>query len=237
MQNLAQFTARPHGLLSTDHRPPTAASVTRPREDLVICAGRFDRTKGQDVLIEALALCGERLGPTEIEFLGTGPLLDSVRARAAQHELLGPCRFRGEVPHVEVLARMSRARFTVVPSRSEAFGLVNIESMAVATPVLASAVDGIPEIVRDGVDGFLVPPDDPAALASRLVTLLRDPALCQELGAHARERFLSFYEQSKVVAAQADWLERITTPAAGWWPPHLHPPLPPTCRKPRNDLA
>lgn len=200
--------------LTTDDQPPATTSFTPPREDLVVCVGRFDRSKGQDVLIEALALCGEDLGPTKIEFLGTGPLLDSVRARAAQHGLLDRCLFRGAVSHAEVLARMSHARLIVVPSRNEAFGLVNIESMAVATPVLACGVDGILEIVRDGVDGFLVPPDDPAALASRLLTLLRDPVLRQELGAHARERFLSVYEQSKVVAAQADWLERITAPAA-----------------------
>jgi glycosyltransferase involved in cell wall biosynthesis len=200
----------------------------------VVCAGRFDRTKGQDVLIEALALCEKKLGPTKIEFLGTGPLLESIRARAAQHGLLDRCVFRGVVSHAEVLGRMSRARLTVVPSRSEAFGLVNIESMAVATPVLASGVDGIPDIVRDGVDGFLVPPDDPGALAGQLVRLLQDQTLCRELGNNGRERFLSSYEQSKVVAAQADWLEWITTPAAepmASEPPSSAPPNAPETKK------
>jgi glycosyltransferase involved in cell wall biosynthesis len=105
---------------------------------------------------------------------------------------------------------MSRARLTVVPSRSEAFGLVNIESMAVATPVLATGVDGIRDIVRDGIDGVLVPVNDSATLAEQLLKLLCDPGLSQRLGQNARERFLSYYEQSKVVAAQADWLEQIT---------------------------
>jgi glycosyltransferase involved in cell wall biosynthesis len=198
--------------LATDHRPPAVASATLPRESLVVCAGRFDRSKGQDVLIDALGRCRDKLSPAKIEFLGTGPLVDPLRARAAQSGLAESCVFRGAVSHEEVLQRMSRARLTVVPSRSEAFGLVNIESMAVGTPVLASSVDGIRDIVRDGIDGFLVPVNDPAALAERLVKLLGDPVLCQQLGKNARERFLSCYEQSRVVAAQADWLERITDP-------------------------
>lgn len=194
----------------SDPEPSLGLRGSSDREDLVVCAGRFDRTKGQDVLIEALALCGEKLGPAKIEFLGVGPLLDSVRARAGQLGLLDRCLFRGVVSHAEVLGRMARARLTVVPSRAEAFGLVNIESMAVGTAVVASAVGGIPEIIRDGVDGFLVPPDDPAALAARLAELLGDSTLCEKLGKNARERFISHYEQSVVVTAQADWLEEIT---------------------------
>lgn len=193
-----------------DPEPSLGLRGSSDREDLVVCVGRFDRTKGQDVLIEALALCQEKIGATKIEFLGDGDKLDSIRRRTAELGLLDRCLFRGAVSHAEVLGRMSRARLTVVPSRSEAFGLVNIESMAVATSVIASGVDGIREIVRDGVDGFLVPPDDPTALAGRLVTLLGDSALRHKLGANARERFLSVYEQSGVVSAQADWLEKIT---------------------------
>lgn len=205
-----------------DPEPSLGLCGSLDREDLVVCAGRFNRTKGQDVLIEALALCGEKLGTTRIEFLGIGPLLDSVRARAGELGLLDRCAFRGAVSHAEVLRRMGRAHLTVVPSRTEAFGLVNIESMAVGTPVLTSGVDGILEIVRDGVDGFLVSPDDPVALADRLATLLRDATLRQTLGANARQRFLEVYEQSRVVAAQADWLEGIASPAVDS-PPSVSP--------------
>jgi glycosyltransferase involved in cell wall biosynthesis len=183
------------------------------REDLVVCAGRFDRTKGQDILIQALALCRERLETTKIEFLGDGPLLDSMRRRAAELGLGARCQFRGFVSHPEVIDRMSGARLTVVPSRSEAFGLVNIESMSVGTPVIASSVDGIKEIVRHGVDGVLVPPDDAPALANELLPLLHDAARRGQMGRQARARFLAVYEQSKVVTAQADWLENMLASA------------------------
>jgi glycosyltransferase involved in cell wall biosynthesis len=113
------------------------------------------------------------------------------------------------VEHGEVLRKMAAAMATVVPSRSEAFGLVNIESMAVGTPVVGSAVGGIVEIVRDGKDGFLVPPDDPSALATRLETVLTHPQLRRELSRRARERFLAEFEQSRSVREQADWQEAL----------------------------
>ena len=118
------------------------------REDLVVCAGRFDRTKGQDVLVEALGICASKLNSTRIEFLGTGPLQGALRERIVHLRLDGRCVFRGRVSHSEVLRRMSVARLTVVPSRSEAFGLVNIESMSVGTPVIASRT--VPRTLPDG---------------------------------------------------------------------------------------
>jgi glycosyltransferase involved in cell wall biosynthesis len=90
-----------------------------------------------------------------------------------------------------------------------------VESLAVGTPVVASSVGGIPEVVRDGVDGFLVPPDDPAALAAKVKLLLSDVELRRKMSLNARERFLSTFEQGKVVEEQADWLENITPMSQG----------------------
>ena len=184
------------------------------REDLLVCAGRFDWTKGQDVLIKAIGLAQASLGSTKLEFHGAGPMLEGVRQQAQQLGILDRCTFRGSVPHEEVIRRMSCAKLTVTPSRSEAFGLVNIESMAVGTPVVASRVGGITEIIHDGVDGFLVPPEDAHALADKILTLLKDPALCERMGENARNSFLREFEQSQVVNEQADWLEQLTAPAA-----------------------
>lgn len=179
------------------------------REDLVVCVGRLHPSKGQDVLISALALLSGPTAMTRVEFLGGGPMLESLRQRAEQQGVADRCRFVGLVSPDEVLARMSRAKVTIVPSRREAFGLVNIESLSVGTPVIASAVDGIREIIRDGEDGYLVPPDDPAALAEKLSRVLQDHALRERLGRNARQHFLAEYENSRVVGGQADWLESL----------------------------
>jgi D-inositol-3-phosphate glycosyltransferase len=108
---------------------------------------------------------------------------------------------------------MAEASVTAVPSRDEAFGLVALESIAVGTPVVASRVGGLAEIVRDGIDGFLVPPDDPKALAEKLAVLLSNRELRDQIGRNARQRFLDTFEQSKVVQEQANWFERIVAEA------------------------
>jgi len=97
----------------------------------------------------------------------------------------------------------------VAPSRSEAFGLVNIEAMAMGTPVVASRVGGIPEIVRDGVDGFLFEPGNDLELGDRLLEVLSDRELREQMGRNARRRFLEEFESSLVAKRQADWLEGL----------------------------
>jgi glycosyltransferase involved in cell wall biosynthesis len=104
---------------------------------------------------------------------------------------------------------MRSAAVTVLPSRHDNCPLVTIESLAVGTPVIASRVGGIPEVVRDGVDGFLVPPDDPAALAARLDDVFSNPGLRQNLRTNAREGFLNRLELRRAVKNQADWLETL----------------------------
>jgi glycosyltransferase involved in cell wall biosynthesis len=177
------------------------------REDTVVCAGRLYPSKGQDVLLQALELGLGRTTATKVEFLGSGPMAAQLQELAARSGIANRCSFVGLVSNEEVLKRMSRAKITVVPSRNEAFGLVNIESMSVGTPVIASRVDGIPEIVRDGMDGYLVPPGDVGALAEKLALVLHDPGLRERLGENARQRFLSEYEDELVVQKQADSLD------------------------------
>jgi glycosyltransferase involved in cell wall biosynthesis len=179
-----------------------------PEPDVVLCVGRFNPSKGQDVLIRALVSLSDDV---HLRLLGGGPTESSLRRLARDLEVEGRCQFLGTVPYDDVFAHMRADALTVVPSRTEAFGRVNIESLAVGTPVVASRVGGIPEIVRDGVDGLLVPPDDPPALAAALQRLLDDADLRAEMGRNARQRFLSTFERSAVVAQQADWLEHIVS--------------------------
>jgi glycosyltransferase involved in cell wall biosynthesis len=108
---------------------------------------------------------------------------------------------------------MSGGRLTIVPSRSDNLPTVIIESLAVGTPVVAAAVGGIPEMIDDGIHGFLVPPEDPYSLAERINVLLSCDDMWQVMSAKARERFLDRYEQSRVVTEQANWFERIVAEA------------------------
>jgi glycosyltransferase involved in cell wall biosynthesis len=178
-------------------------------DDGLICVGVLSPAKGQDVLIRAMALLRQTHPHAHVDFLGDGVSRGSLMQLAQQLGVQNICRFVGDVPHSDVLARMASAIATIVPSRSEALGLVNIESLAVGTPVVASHVGGISEVIRDGVDGFLVPPDDPKALADSLRALLLDRDLAEAMGSNGRQRFLAKFEETSNVRAQAEWLDSI----------------------------
>ena len=130
------------------------------RKSLLVCAGRLHPSKGQDILIRAVALLRHSIPDIRVEFVGDGPSRNSHLKLVHELGVDDHCTFLGNVPHKEVLMKMAEATATVTPSRSEAFGLVNVESLAVSTPVIASSVGGIVEIIRDNVDGFLSPPND-----------------------------------------------------------------------------
>ena len=176
---------------------------------LVVCAGRFHPSKGQDVLLKAAAMAREHTPNIKVSFLGQGPLQNEYEQLAKSLGIVDICEFLGHVSHEDVLHHMGQASVTVVPSRAEAFGFVALESMAVGTPVIASRVGGLAEIVRDELDGFLIPPDNPEILADRLCIILNNSSLRNQMGQQARGRFLETFEQKRAVQTQADWFEEI----------------------------
>lgn len=192
-----------------DPLPAVSEQTTHLDRDRIVCAGRLDRVKGQDVLLYALSLVHKTHPNANVVFVGDGPLEAEYRSLAARLGIAHHCEFVGGQPNTEVLRQLATAMVSVVPSRSEAFGYVNIESMAVGTPVVASRVGGISEIIRDGVDGFLIPPNDVDALANRLTRLLSDVTLRSKLGRNARHRFVEHYDQEAILAAQSTWLEAM----------------------------
>jgi glycosyltransferase involved in cell wall biosynthesis len=175
----------------------------------IVCAGRLYPTKGQDVLIKALPRLLQHDPHVCVEFIGDGPSRAALEALAHDLDVVDRCEFIGAVPPRQVLQRMAAAVLTVVPSRHEAFGLVALESLAVGTPVVASRVGGLADIVRDGVDGFLVHPDDAPALADRILAILSSGSLAVNMRRNARAAFIARFEQRAAVAAQADWLETM----------------------------
>jgi glycosyltransferase involved in cell wall biosynthesis len=182
------------------------ASGNQPSK--ITCVGRFSPSKGQAVLIRALAKLPSGLDWQAV-LIGDGPTRPAVERLAEELGIARRCRFLGNCPHDGVLAEMISAAINVVPSLAEAFGFVAIESMALGLPMVASKTGGLAETIRDSIDGFLVPPGDAAAIAQKMGILLTDPELCQCMGAHGRERFLSEFERARVIPQQAEWLEKI----------------------------
>ena len=118
--------------------------------------------------------------------VGDGPERARLEALAADLGVADVIRFMGVRPNVEMPGLLASAEVAVFPSLMEATSVAALEAMSCERPVAASAVGGLPEIVDESV-GTLFPPADPAALAERLVALLRRPDLAEH-GRRARER-------------------------------------------------
>ena len=114
-------------------------------------------------------------------FYDREPLDKLIQRTPGQIEILN------SMPNPQVLEVMSRAEIFVLPSRCEGMGCVILEAMASGVPIVATDMGGIPMLVRDGENGFLVPVDEVAALEDRLRTLLRDKALREKMGARSYE--------------------------------------------------
>lgn len=197
--------------------PVNGKGVTAPeeREDTIACVARFNPSKGHNILLHALASIKQRLGATKVLFFGSGPMQDELQRLSTSLGLADRCVFYGQVDHAEVLARLSKAKLTAVPSLNEAFGLVNVESLAVGTPVVASRIDGIPEIIQDGVNGWLVPPGETGPLAQKIAETLEQPPLRAELSRNARRSFLDHFEEFATLGKQVDHLEQDLLNHAG----------------------
>jgi len=157
------------------------------RPPYVLFVGRISEQKGIFHLLEAAA--GLPAG-VELVLCASGPDTPEVAARLDRAVAATPrVRFiREMVPVPELVQLYSHAALFACPSVYEPFGVINLEAMACETPVVASAVGGIPEVVEDGVTGLLVPPGKPAALAEAIGALLADPVRARGLGAAGRRR-------------------------------------------------
>lgn len=178
-----------------------------PETPVLLAVCRLVPQKGIDVAIEALARIRERHPATHLVVLGEGPLRDELSRLAERRDLAGAVSMPGRVGDVAWWLR--RADVVVHPARWEGFGLALLEAMLCSRPVIASAVSSVPEIVADGETGLLVPPDEPAALASAVTELLDDPMRARAMGeaGHARataefsvarmaERTVAVYEEA-----------------------------------------
>jgi glycosyltransferase involved in cell wall biosynthesis len=158
----------------------------------VLFVGRLVERKGVALLVEALTLL-DRPGLL-LEIVGEGPERSRLEALARTQGVADRVIFRGRVSSEELQASYARAAVCVLPAiydsrgDTEGLGVVLLEAMNHGTPVIASRVGGIVDIVEDGSSGLLVPPNDSRALAQALQRVLDDPHLAQRLGDAGRRR-------------------------------------------------
>lgn len=162
--------------------PPAPTAQADTRSIRFICVGRLSPEKGQRGVIEAMRDLRERRIAAQLELVGDGPERVALETSVAAMGLNDTVTFSGALPEGEALARITQADVLVLPSFMEGLPMVLVEAMALGKPVIASAVAGVPELVRDVENGLLVRASDWQSLSNAMAELAADPGLRRKLG-------------------------------------------------------
>ncbi len=178
------------------------------RKTVVGYIGRLTHQKGIPNFIAAMPLILEQRN--EIEFLvgGDGPLFDQVEVQLKDDGLQERVRLTGLIPHGEVADYWNKLKLFVLPSKAEGLPRAMLEAMACGTPVLATPVGGIPDIIKDAETGFIMPANSPECIAENVVRALEHPKL-DEIVSNARKLVEEGYSYEVVVEKYRQMLSEI----------------------------
>ncbi len=189
--------------------PGRAAPVASPAKFTVAFAGRLIAKKGANILIAAIDLLKERYPGLQLVLAGEGEARGALEADAARRGLSSRVTFVGRLSHEAIYPFLASATLVAIPSRTEPFGLVALEGAQMRRPVVASAVDGLPEIVAHGETGLLVPPDDAFAWASAIASLLDNPPRAEAMGEAGRRRAERHFSWDRYLAGHEDLFQKV----------------------------
>jgi phosphatidyl-myo-inositol dimannoside synthase len=193
-------------------RPGVDSGEIRERFELedsgvrwLLTVARLEPHKGVDMVLRALPDIIARAPDVRYAVAGKGPEREKLKKLAHKIGVADRVRFLGEVSERDLPALYNLASVYVGPSRRaerlgvEGFGISLVEASACGLPVVAGQSGGIPDAVRDGETGFLIPPEDPAAIAEAVGRLLADTALAASVGAAGRRAVENYYNWDRVV--------------------------------------
>jgi len=190
------------GLERSFHDVTPVAVPSVPR---LVCVGRLCEQKGQLLLLEAARILAAQDVEFEIVLAGDGEMREQIEALTTQHGLQSKVRITGWISSDQVRTEILAARALVLPSFAEGLPVVIMEAMALRRPVLTTYVAGIPELVRQGENGWLFPAGEVEELAAAMADCLAQPVeVLQRMGDAARQRVVERHDIDTEAARLAD---------------------------------
>jgi N-acetyl-alpha-D-glucosaminyl L-malate synthase BshA len=179
-------------------------------EKLILHVSNFRPVKRITDCIHALALAQPRV-PARLVMCGDGPARAEAEALAQSYGLTDSVSFVGQVPNIADY--LSVADLLLLPSETESFGLAALEALACEVPVIATRVGGLPEVVLDGVNGYLIEVGDVRALAERAVAILSDETQQHTMGKRGRAHATARFNTERVIPQYIALYERLIAQA------------------------
>lgn len=194
--------SKPIVVIPCSVEPLPAVACNGHSEFTIVCVARLSRQKGQADLLDAMAHVVAQVPNARLLLAGEGPTRPQLEAQVVRLGLAGHVFFLGLVTRPELPAVLACADVFALPSLWEARPLAISEAMSAGKAIVASNVGGNPELVTPGLNGWLVPPGDVAALAEALLKLAADPEAVRRMGAASQARFAEGGSAPALVAAQ-----------------------------------
>ncbi len=180
-----------------------------PETNRLVCVGRLSEQKGQLLLLEALGRLAAEGIPFEMVLAGDGPMRGTVEQQIKRLGLGGRVRVTGWLSNHAVRQEILAARVLVLPSFAEGLPVVLMEALALGRPVLTTAIAGIPELVENGVNGWLVPAGSVDALADGLRQALQTSVeRLAQMGKAGTVRVAAMHDAQREAARLAELFEK-----------------------------
>lgn len=202
----SKFEISPLGVDSSAFAPRPFRE--KPEIFELICVGRLTPAKGQHILIAAIARLLEEGRNVRLRLVGDGPDRKSLEKMVDELRLRDHVIFEGAVNQDRIRSLYSQADLFVLASFAEGIPVVLMEAMAMEIPCVTTFITGIPELIRDGVDGVLIQPSDEIELARAIGRLADDALLRRGIGEQGRRRVREKYDLAQNTARLASIFER-----------------------------
>lgn len=206
--------------MGVDPPAPDAAEVREirrrlaPEGPLILNAGRFAPKKGQIYLLRAMSAIVREFPSARLVLIGFGPLEEDLRREIRSLNLQENVSIEGKVPHQRMSAYLAAADVFTLPSiispsgDTEGLGVVLLEAMAAGTPVVASEVGGIPDVVIHRETGLLAPQKQPEELAQAVLEILKNKSLAGSLVQGGREHVVANFSWTSIASRFSDLFEQ-----------------------------
>lgn len=166
--------------------------INRPHSNVITFVGDEFIRKGSDTLIKIGSLLIEDMPNLEIRIIGAGSTRENkiLKRLAADYRILSHVKFLGQIDSPQIAQHLSETKVFVLPTKFDTYGVALAEALCAGVPVVSSRIMGIPYVVDEGCDGYLLPPDDIEGFANRISLLLRNEQMRRKMGEFGRKKGL-----------------------------------------------
>jgi len=197
----------PMGIELEEYKDRCSEKGRETPQKRIIFVGRFDPVKGLDNLLRAMNSVGKVLPDAQLILVGDGKERKNLESLADSLGIRDSVDFPGRLNGEKKTEYLCQADLFVLPSISEGFGIVILEAMACGLPVVATRVGGVPDLVEDGVNGYLVESRDFQEMAKKIILLLQNPTLHHQIATNNRKKVQGYAWENIISQLERIYLE------------------------------